>query len=252
MKKKKFIIIAIIIAVIIVVSTLLYFILPTKYAVLTYHDFTTGKASNPMQKNIKDFEREMKYLSDHNYKTLTLKDVECFFDGKCKLPRKSVLITMDDGWMSEYELALPILKKYNLNAVIFYIGSNIDGQNKNYIGKDELDDIEKNYPNIEIASHTFDNHYEEAYQKTKEELLIDFKNMNILFDTKYFAYPYGKTSKAYEEALKESGYKLAFGFGPKSEHRKFSKKDNRYKIPRLNLSTDYSFFKFKLRLLLPF
>lgn len=250
--KKILIKIAIIIVIIIAISVLLYFILPKKYAVLTYHDFTTGKASNPMQKNIKDFEKEMKYLHDHNYKTLTLKDVECYFDGKCKLPRKSVLITFDDGWMSEYELALPILKKYNFNAVIFYIGSNIDGHNKNYMSKTELDDIEKNYPNIEIASHSFDNHYEDAFQKSKDELMLDFKNMNILFDTKYFAYPYGKSSKAYEQALKESGYKLAFGFGPKNEHRKFSKNDNKYKIPRLNLSTDYSFFKFKLRLFLPF
>ncbi len=46
--KKRLIKIAIIIAIIIAISVLFYFILPKKYAVLTYHDFTTGKASNPM------------------------------------------------------------------------------------------------------------------------------------------------------------------------------------------------------------
>lgn len=240
------------IPIIIILIMILIILLQKKYMVLTYHDFTSGSPENGMQKNIDDFEKEMRYLYKHNYKTLTLKDVECFYDKKCKLPRKSVLITMDDGWKSEYKLALPILKKYNLNAVIFYIGSNYDGNNTNYINIDDLIDIENNYPNIEVASHTYNKHYENAYKESISDLDADFKDMKKILDTKYFAYPYGKHSDNYIKVLKDNNYKLAFTFGPNKEHRKFSIKDNRYEIPRVNLSTTYPFYKYILRLILPF
>lgn len=243
--------ILILLLLIIILVIILLFGLPKKYMVLTYHDFTKGNPENGMQKNINDFEREMKYLHDHHYKSLTLKDVECFYDKTCKLPRKSVLITMDDGWKSEYEFALPILKKYNLNAVIFYIGNNYDGHNPNFISEKELKKIKENYPNIEVASHTYNKHYETAYLESVSKLDSDFKEMKNIVNTKYFAYPYGKYSNNYIKSLKNNGYKLAFTFGPDKEHRKFSIKDDRYKIPRINMSTTYPYFKYILRLILP-
>ena len=243
----------ILIAVILSVSLkLAYSLLPKKIAVLTYHDFTTGEPTWNMQKNIKEFEKEMKYLKDHNYKTLTLKEVECYLEKKCNLPRKSVLITMDDGWKSELELALPVLKKYDLNATIFYIGINYDEPAEKFLNQEDIKNIKENYKNIEIASHTYNNHIPEGYQKSKEEIKEDLEKKIKEINTKYFAYPYGKYSDEYIEALKEEGYKLAFTFGPDKEHRKFTKDDDPYKIPRYNVSTTYSFYKFVLRLALPF
>ena len=36
----------------------------------------------------KEFEKEMLFLKKHNYKTLTLKEIECFMEKKCKIKRK--------------------------------------------------------------------------------------------------------------------------------------------------------------------
>ena len=242
----------IIIGSILFVIGLIYLLYPRKIAVLTYHDFTTREPTNSMQKNLKEFEKEMKYLKRHHYKTLKLKDVECYMNHQCKLPRKSVLITMDDGWKSEYELALPVLKKYNLKATIFYIGRNYNGDYDNFINKEDIEVIKKDYKNIEIASHTFDNHYEDGYLKTKEEITEDLRKMPEEINQTAFAYPYGKYNETYIEALKEQGYKIAFTFGPDKEHRKFSQKDDPYKIPRYNFSTNYPYYKFVLRMILPF
>ena len=115
-----------------------------------------------------------------------------------------------------------------------------------------MDDIKHNYPNIEIASHTFNKHYEDAYSENIDSLDSDFKDMENIVNTKYFAYPYGKYNNSYIKVLKQNNYKLAFTFGPDKEHRKFSIKDNRYKIPRINVSTTYPYYKFILRLILPF
>jgi len=247
----KIIVISIPIIIILLLIIFPYFF-PKKYAILTYHEFTSGIPKNNMQKNVDEFKKEMKYLRDHHYKTLTLKDVECYMDKKCELPRKSVLITFDDGWKNAYELAFPILKEYNFNATLFYLGENIDRTNSDFISKDELEIINKDYPNIEIASHTYQNHFEEAYNKSEEELEEDFKMMENVVDTKYFAYPYGRYSDNYIKVLKKNNYKLAFAFGGDIEYRKFDNKDNRYLIPRYSFSTTYPYWKFVLRMYMPF
>lgn len=222
--------------------------MPTKIPVLTYHDFTKEEPENSMQIKKEVFEEEMKYLHDHHYHTLKLEDIECFLENTCKIPKKSVFITMDDGWISELKIAAPILKKYNLNATIFYIGENYDGHNKNFMDKESLEELKKNYPNIEVASHSYALHYEDTYLLSKEELIEDIKVMKEISSSKYYAYPYGRYSSEYIEALKEEGYSLAFGFGPSKEHRKLTKEDNPYTLPRLNISNGMPLWKFILRL----
>ena len=201
-----------------------------------------------MQITEKEFKEEMKYLKEQNYKTLTLKEMECYLKKTCKLPRKSVLITMDDGWKNELEIAAPILKKYGFHAVIFYIGENIEGKNKNFMNESDIKKLKKEYPNIELANHSYALHYEDAYKLEKEEIKEDLKKMKEINDSKYYAYPYGKYQKQYIEALKEENYKLAFTFGPDKKHRKVTEKDNVYEIPRLNISNGMTLWKFILRL----
>ena len=252
MKKKILIIIPVIVVAIITLIIIFPYLFPKKYAILTYHNFTTGKPVDCMEKNIDEFKKEMQYLKKHNYKTLTLDDVNCYMKGKCDLPRKSVLITFDDGWKKAYDLALPVLKEYNFNAVIFYLGEFYDGHNADFMSQKELESIKRDYPNIEIASHTYLNHEENAYKKSKGEFDEDFKAMENVLKTKYFAYPYGRYSDEYIKALKDNDYELAFTFGWKDSHRKFNNKDNKYLIPRLNLSTTYPYWKFVLKMYLPF
>lgn len=81
----------------------------------------------------------------------------------------------------------------------------------------------------------------------------DIKKMKELefIDNRYFAYPFGAHNKHYENELKKNGYKLAFTFGPKREHRKVTIKDNRYRIPRLNVSSNMPMYKFIIRMILP-
>ena len=239
-----------ILGLIIITLVILYY--PTKVAILGYHDFTMGESTNDMQINAISFQKEMKYLNDNNYTTLTLDQLNCFLNKTCKIPRKSVMITMDDGWINELKIAAPILKEYNLNAVIFYIGSNISGQNSNFMSESDLAYLHDNYPNIEVASHTFDMHYDTSYLSDYDTLNSDFKKMESVISTSYFAYPYGFYNDTYKSVLKDNDYKLAFTFGPGKEHRKCTINDNIYEVPRLNISNSMSFNKFKLRLLMPF
>ena len=233
---------------VIVVAFISYFMIPQKIPVLTYHSITDGDSSS-MNLNIQEFEKQINFLAGHNYHSLTLGEVDCFLDGTCSIPRKSVLITFDDGWKNNLELAFPLLKMNGLNATLFYIGNNYDGHNPNFLNEDDLEVIKKEYPNIEIASHTYELHEEDAYKLTVDELKEDMEKMKEVVDSPYIAYPYGHHSDNYHKALEEEKYRLAFTFGPDGEHRKLDQNDNKYELPRLNMSDQMPFWKFLLRLI---
>lgn len=256
MKNKLIISAILLVGVFLLVSAIIF--QEQKVAVLGYHSFaTTDQISNMTQKDnmimdISNFEEQLKYLKKNNYKTLTLDEFYDYQQGKCKIPRKSVLITMDDGYKSNYYLAFPLLKKYNMQAVVFVIGENVLSDNDNYMNLDIIEKAKTEYPNITFASHSFGLHEQGAIDREIEYIEEDFKKMEKIIPTKYFAYPYGAYNEQAISVLKENSYKLAFGFGPGKEHRKSTKKDDSYKIPRLNISNDMPLWKFKLRLILPF
>lgn len=249
MKPFKWLIAIIIILIIIAVGYLYYG--TTKIAVLGYHGFTNDNSTGEFVINKDVFEKEIKYLHDHHYNSLTASDIKCYLKKECKIPRKSVLITIDDGYKSALDIAIPILNKYDMNAVIFYIGINAHKPNEMYLSKEDIEYIKSNYPNIEIASHTYNMHYPEAYLLSKEEIKEDIQKQRDVIDTNIIAYPYGLYNDTYIEALKEEDYEMAFTFGPDKKHRKVKSSDSLYEIPRFNIGADYPFWKYILKLLLP-
>lgn len=254
MKKSKIIIIFLAVAIILFLIGLLFLYKDQKVAVLGYHTFIKSEERNEtnqrdnMVMDIEKFEEQLKYLQEHHYKTLSLDEFYCYHEGICKIPRKSVLITMDDGYQSNYDLALPLLKRYNMKATIFYLGINNAGENPNYMDLATIENIKQKYKNIDLASHSYNLHTKGAIDKDYEELLEDITKEQEMVDSKYYAYPFGEYNECMIKALKEKGYKMAFTFGPGREHRKATKADDAYKIPRLNISNDMPMWKFILRL----
>lgn len=261
MKKKILIIIGLLFLIGIIVLACLYS--EQKVTILGYHSFykdkkelTDGKTD--VINDIAKFEEQIKYLSDHNYKSLTMDEFYCWKKNKCKQPRKSVLITMDDGYLSNYMYAFPVLKKYNMKATVFFVGSSSKnygvskGTIYDYMSLDLIKKCKKEYPNIEFHSHSYGLHGKPVYEWSDEELSNDIKNMKTIDNFEYYAYPFGVYDDRMIKLLKDNKYKLAFGFGPGKEHRKARRSDNDYVVPRLNISDSMSMTKFKLRLIIPF
>lgn len=234
-----------------------------KIAILGYHSFYKNKSelvnkNDEFINNIEVFDKQMKYLKKHNYKTLTLDEFYCWKKKRCNFPRKSVVITIDDGNLSNYMYAFKILKKYNFNASVFYVGSYAKeyGKEKGTIydimSLDLIEKTKKEYPNIKFYSHSYNLHAKAVTNFTDEELKEDVKQMKKIDNSKYYAYPFGVYDNRMIKILKKNGYKLAFGFGPKKEYRKARRSDDDYKVARLNISNYVSMTKFKLRLVIPY
>lgn len=96
----------------------------SKYLILNYHNFSKYNNYRIKRGGIiergycKNFEKQLQFLSRHfNYLY-----PEEFFVGK---PKKglSLLITFDDGYKDNYDIAFPILKQYQAKAVFFVVTS---------------------------------------------------------------------------------------------------------------------------------
>ncbi len=91
-------------------------------AVLLYHR-VTDIDTDPQMLCVTpfNFDRQLKLLSE-KYKVLTVDEFHLYLKNNKKFPRNSILITFDDGYADNYIEALPILEKYNLQA-LFYIAT---------------------------------------------------------------------------------------------------------------------------------
>ena len=267
MKKKITIILIVICIVFLLICSTIYVRNKDKIPVLCYHNLATAEEKTNFEGekdwtiDVQNFEEQLKYLKKHNYKTLTMEEFYEWKQGKLNLPQKSVLITFDDGFLSNYHYAFPLLKKYNMNATVFLIGEYVknatqtdwDGNIKTYMPLELVEKSKEEYPNIDFSSHTYGLHYHNSINEvSKEQMEKDFFFFyNNITNTKFLAYPFGQYNEDLINAWKDSDGLLAFAYGPtRKDYRKASKKDDNYEIPRLNVSHGMETWKLGLRLLL--
>ncbi|GCH11575.1 polysaccharide deacetylase family protein [Escherichia coli] len=66
------------------------------------------------------FREQMKWLAESGWKTVTAAEVEAFYRGET-LPRKSVMLTFDDGWLDNWLQVFPVLQEFRLHAHLFLV-----------------------------------------------------------------------------------------------------------------------------------
>ncbi len=85
--------------------------------ILCYH--RVGGANSRMSVGVSAFEQQMAWLVDNGYRVIRLADLGEFIAGRKPLPRRSVVLTFDDGYASFHRYAYPVLQKYGLPATVF-------------------------------------------------------------------------------------------------------------------------------------
>ena len=201
-------------------------------AILGYHNIYSSDDEqikyNQFIIDVKKFEEQMKYLNENNYKTLTLDEFyECYTTNK-QFPKKSIVLTFDDGYASINTIVKPILKQFNFQASCFVIGKHCIDDKEQFVKlKDMIND-----ETISFYSHSYNLHRFCQYQKIIETLSFeqiekDFDKNKV--DHTYFAYPYGKSVKDIESIFERKQVKMAFSY---NQFHNASKWDDIYHIPR--------------------
>ena len=68
-------------------------------------------------------EQDFQYLKEQGYTAVLPDDLIAYANGEGQLPPKPILITFDDGYYNNYSYAFPLLKKYDMKAVISIVGN---------------------------------------------------------------------------------------------------------------------------------
>ena len=87
-----------------------------KINILMYHRFS--EKPEPFKLNGADFEKQLNFLRK-KFNPIHLSTYATALVGKTDLPPNSVILTIDDGYLDNYEIAYPLLKKYGVPATIF-------------------------------------------------------------------------------------------------------------------------------------
>jgi len=145
-----------------------------KVSILLFHDISKD-----------DAEKAFTYLS-RKYNIISLQDFLEGVHNSTKLPRKSLIITFDDGHVSNYSL-LPIVKKHRIPVTIFLCSSIINSNRHFWFLHEPITDIVedlKKIPNqnrlIILAEYGF--LQEEEYQNQEALNKQQIEEMKAWFD----------------------------------------------------------------------
>lgn len=185
--------------------------------ILVYHDIGPA-AKGRMVIGVKSFDAQMRYLKSQGYRVVSLKEFLEFASLKRQLPRKSLVLSFDDGYKSFLQYAYPIMKELGFTATLFvytdYIGAGRNALTWGDLKKlgDEGFQIEahsKSHGDMRRASGESAAEYTKritAELNQPRELFL--KNLGRYPET--LAYPYGRQDDTVVQRTKERGYVAGF------------------------------------------
>ena len=229
-------------------------------SVLGYHDFITGRSTNPMMIHIDKFRSQMQALKDADIPVIGFDEFFAWRRGEKDIHDPSVVITIDDGWRSTYELAWPVLKEFDFPFSIYLY--------KNYVGGGgralTVEMIQEMVAaGVEVGSHTvshplrksvFAEPGKRSQAEFEEYLRVELQESKSFLEDKFgirvrtFAYPGGIHTDEIVALAEKYGYQASITCNPsRTTWDTPLQKINRYIIHGnndVNFETALSFRKF--------
>ena len=175
---------------------------------IMYHRFNEFKyPSTNISMDI--FKKHIKLILESNYSFYHPKNFENEFNLSKK--EKKILLTVDDGFLSFYENAWPLLKKNKIPFILFISTKPVG--NKGYMTWEQIKEIGKSEFGV-IGHHSHSHDY--LIDKTENEFLNDMETSDLIFEKKLgyvptlFSYPFGEYSKFMKDYVSQN-FKIAFG-----------------------------------------
>lgn len=215
-------------------------------SVIMYHNFISeedianGIEFEEYSISPADFEQDLIWLKENGYVTITSRELLYFLENKEPIPKKAVIISIDDGSWGVYTNAWPLLKKYGMKVDFNVIGAQIDatwemlheggtreGEPAPFCTWEELIEMQTS-GEINICSHTYGMHVYDRENRIGMSMMENesaesfaqavIKDYNLAVScingwtgmmTDTVAYPYSKRSDLGDKiVLENTGYKI--------------------------------------------
>ena len=174
-----------------------------------YHRFGESKyPSTNIQLDV--FKKQLEIIEKAGIKFIHPRDFENSLSQQKK--NRKILFTVDDGLLSFYKNAWPILKDKKIPFILFINTREVGAFN--YMNWDQIIEI-YNSDNVEIGNHSHSHEYlvEETPEIIKKDILksIEIFENKLGKNSKFFSYPFGEYSNEFKQIVKDLGFKYAFG-----------------------------------------
>lgn len=207
--------------------------------VLMYHRFIDNKAKKGTRGpyiDIQLFEKHLKLLKRMGFESLTFEELANKGSIERLNPNKHYfMLTVDDGFVDNYELMLPLLKKYNFKAVVYVV----TGETYNRWDVEANENPDKPFPLmsseqikamadsgfIEIGGHTLSHPFlsKLSHAEQKREIEQNKCELESIIGKKLtsFAYPYGDLDDNSKAIARDLGFDFAVATnsGPLAFHQ---------------------------------
>ncbi len=189
--------------------------------VLMYHKISRGDAKKEkLRVSPEDFSRQLRYLKEKGYKSISLKELKEYFERKRKFDFHPVILSFDDGYKDNYLNAVPILREHGFSAVFFistaYVGKdNIWDINDKEVGEPMMDWNEIKAlcgQGFEIGSHTVT--HADLTEIPREEIVKELKDSKKMLESGLgveiaaVSYPFGHYNGEVMRIASDTGYLL--------------------------------------------
>jgi peptidoglycan/xylan/chitin deacetylase (PgdA/CDA1 family) len=165
-----------------------------------------------------NFEKQMAYLRDSGFRVISLSSyVDALRKGDT-VPRKSVVITLDDGPTNQYVHAFPVLRKFGYTATFFIYPNPMENSHENFMTWAQVRELQA--AGMTIGSHTYTHPRltDSVYKHNMKDLNLEIaksravleKRLNTTVDL--IAFPFGLHTPVSDSAIKAAGYRSARGF----------------------------------------
>jgi peptidoglycan/xylan/chitin deacetylase (PgdA/CDA1 family) len=181
------------------------------------------------------FEEQMKQLKDAGITVISLQDLLAWKRGEKNIPPRCAVITFDDGYKSQYEVAWPILKRYGYPFTMFIYTEGVRGGSLGGGGAitwEQLADMRDNGVDIQAHSATHQDLREghnitlitggkrtrtkltgPQYQEWVQNEVVGSKQLleqRLGIKVNCFAVPFGNYNENVKELARNSGYEAMF------------------------------------------
>jgi len=175
-----------------------------------------------------DFVEQMKWLDERGYEAVTLGQVEDAWERGGELPPKPVVLTFDDGYLSQYVAAVPALEHFHWPGVLNLVAEGAD------LPDDDVQNMVDANPPWELASHTVT--HADLTTLDSAELHREVAGSRRILEDRFgvpvnnFCYPAGRYDDAVIAAVKAAGYR-----GATTEDPGLASADDPYALNRIEI-----------------
>jgi peptidoglycan/xylan/chitin deacetylase (PgdA/CDA1 family) len=187
--------------------------------ILVYHSVAPTHPGQSKEQRLLDvdtatFRQQMYYLVANKYNVVPLGAVVDALQGKGSVPPHSVAITFDDGWLSQFDNALPILEQLHFPATFFIITHQV-GLGSAYMKLGDLKALQREGMTIASHTQTHPDLSKVSAAQLRDEVVGSRQDLQKMLGvtTDLIAYPYGCWNDRVAAVVKSAGYRAARALG---------------------------------------